>query len=191
MSEQKQQLRNSIKERLERLSDDERHAEGRTLSRILLQKLPSPVTICAYFPLKSEVDIRLLLQELATRGDRVFLPRFEDNQLKFRLADDLNQLTPGAFTIPEPLETSPLLEANEVEIVLVPGRAFDRSGNRLGRGNGGYDTWIETQRKKNPKTKFWGVCLECQLVDQVPAEEHDEKMDAIITANQWIDCAKK
>lgn len=191
ISDEKQQLRNAIKERLDRLDEGKRLAEGRTLSRVLLKKLPHPVTLCGYFPLKSEVDIRLLLQEAQKRGDRIFLPRFEDNTLRFREALDFDALVPGAFTIPEPPITAPLLRAEEAEIVLVPARAYDRTGKRLGRGNGGYDIWIGDQRRKNPRTLFWGVCLECQLVTRVPMEAHDQTVDAVITASEWIDCAKK
>jgi len=53
--------------------------------------------------------------------------------------------------------------------------------NRLGRGNGGYDHWIEKQRDVNPDTRMIGVAFECQIVNEVPIDAHDEKMDEVIT----------
>jgi len=169
------------------MTENERHAEGRTLCRILKKHLHSPISICAYFPLKSEVDIRMLLKKLIERGDKVFLPRFEDGMMVFRQALDLQNLSPGEFTIPEPPKNAPLLKPEEVDIILVPGRAFDRRGNRLGRGSGGYDQWLKKHRKENPHSKLWGTCLECQLVNEVPVEEHDVRMDAVVTARGLVE----
>ncbi|MFA7682254.1 MAG: 5-formyltetrahydrofolate cyclo-ligase, partial [Candidatus Peribacteraceae bacterium] len=72
------------------------------------------------------------------------------------------------------------------DCALIPGRAFDRDGNRLGRGNGSYDHWIREQRTANPQTKIWGIAFECQIVPIVPTEEHDERVDALITARGLI-----
>ncbi len=187
ISEQKQELRRSIKERLDSMSEDERHAESRTLCRVLLKNLPTDGVICAYFPLKTEADMRPLFEELLTRGNKVFLPRFEDNKMVYRRLMNLEHLTPGEFTIPEPPRTAEPLNPEEAKVILVPGRAFDRNGNRLGRGSGGFDQWISAHRKRHPNTKFWGVCLQCQLVNAVPIEDLDEKMDVVATANEWFE----
>ena len=182
-SQSKEHLRASIKERLERYPESKRHAESRSVCRRILESLPSPpLTLCAYFPLKDEVDLRLFLKDAIKRGYSIFLPCFEDKHLVFRKATDLQNLPAGAFRIPEPPPEAEVLDPKELNIALVPGRAFDRKGNRLGRGNGGYDKWISEQRKANPETQYWGVALECQIVDTIPTEAHDEKLDAIVTA---------
>lgn len=189
ISEAKTQLRQDIKKRINDMNTDHRRAEGRTLSRILLEKIPKGSSICAYFPLKSEVDIQLLLQELINRGDTVYLPVFagKDTKMIYRKAENLSDLPPGECTIPEPPETAPKLETQEVDIVLVPGRAFDRNGNRLGRGSGGYDTWLQWYKKRHTQTPLWGTCLQCQLVHEVPTEPHDVPMDVVVTAQEWIE----
>ena len=171
------------------MDDDARRAEGRTLSRVLLEKIPEGSTVCAYFPLKSEVDIQLLLKELLTRGDTVYLPVFAgaDKKMIYRQAENLHHLPPGEFTIPEPPTDANELGDKAVDIVLVPGRAFDRNGNRLGRGSGGYDTWLNWYKEKHPETPLWGTCLQCQLVDTVPTETHDVPMDVVATAQEWIE----
>lgn len=184
-SESKAQLRASIKERLARYPKVKRAAESRSLSRRILEALPAaPVTICGYVPLSDEADIRLLLRELLTRGDHLFLPRFQNGILTFGRVIDLADLKPGALDIPEPPEHAEAPDLSRMQIVLVPGRAFDRKGNRIGRGNGGYDKWIADVRALGvPSTpEFWGIALECQIVESIPTEPHDQRMDAIVTA---------
>ena len=181
--EQKAALRNAIKERLTRLSPKDRSAETRSLCKRILEELPAaPITLCAYSPLSDEADILALIGELFKRGDTVCLPAHEVGKLIFRTATSLDDLVPGDFAIPEPPHSSQQPEPAAIRVVLVPGRAFDRKGNRLGRGNGGYDVWIRKQRKENPETQFWGVALECQIVQEIPVEAHDAHVDAIVTA---------
>tara|TARA_Y100000310_G_C20514320_1_gene730428 strand:+ start:454 stop:1026 length:573 start_codon:yes stop_codon:yes gene_type:complete len=183
-SEEKALLRQEIKKRIDEMDETQRRAEGRTISRVLLEKIPKGSTVCAYFPLKSEVNIQLLLGELLKRGDTVYLPVFDAKNTKmiYRKAENLHDLPPGEFTIPEPPESAEELGEKNVDIVLVPGRAFDESGNRLGRGSGGFDQWLEKYKKQHPKVLFWGTCLQCQMVQEVPVEPHDVKMDEVITA---------
>jgi len=191
ITEQKQELRRAIKERLDRMTPEERHAESRSLCRVLLKKLPIEGVICAYFPLKTEADMRPLFQELLARGNKVYLPRFEDNKMVYRRLMNIDDnLVPGEFTIPEPPKTAEPLNQEEAKVILVPGRAFDKTGARLGRGSGGFDSWIAAHRKRHPATQFWGVCLQCQLVTEVPVEPHDEKMDIVATANEWLEIPK-
>lgn len=189
ISDEKEQLRASIDERLQRQAGSSKEAEGRTLCRELLPHIPKGSTVCAYYPMKTEVDIRMLLEELLLRGDNVFLPCFEDNRLVFRKAEDLSTLRKGALGVLEPIQSAEKLSEEDADIILVPGRAFDYAGNRMGRGNGGYDRWIAKQRTKYPHILFVGVAFECQIVGQVPTEPHDEPMDAIVTARGYKEVA--
>ena len=183
LSEEKSQLRDSIKQRMSRLSPKTREAEERSLLKRIKELLgDAPKTIAAYIPLTDEVDIRPLLTELLKNGWNLFLPRFEGGKLAFRRAEKITGLTPGQFGIPEPSLSSALLKPEELDVVLVPGRAFTKEGQRMGRGNGGYDIWIRAQRNLNPKTQFWGVALECQVLERIPVEPHDEAVDQVLTA---------
>ena len=65
---------------------------------------------------------------------------------------------------------------NQLDLVIVPGVAFDRFGGRLGRGSGYYDRFL-----KNLKAIFYGVCFKQQVVDKTPQDSHDAKMDIIMT----------
>ncbi|PIR52754.1 5-formyltetrahydrofolate cyclo-ligase [Candidatus Peregrinibacteria bacterium CG10_big_fil_rev_8_21_14_0_10_49_10] len=181
-SDEKAHLRRAVEERIARISAQEHSAESRTLCRELLPHIPKGSCVCAYHPMKTEVDILPLLDQLQSRGERVFLPCFEGGTLLFREWEAGQVLQKGALGVLEPPKNAKEPPPEEMNIVLVPGRAFDAEGNRMGRGNGGYDRWIRLQREHNPHTLFFGVALECQMVEKVPVEAHDEKMDAVVTA---------
>ncbi len=188
-TEEKLQLRKAIKERLDRLPENKRQAESRTLCRELLPHIPKGSVVCAYFPLKTEASVRPLLQKLLARGDKVFLPCYANKRMICRQMFDEESLIRGELTIPEPSKDAPLLDLKDLDIALIPGRAFDAEGGRLGRRSGGYDRWIAKFRKANPHGKLVGIALECQLVQQVPLEPHDQPMDAIVTARGYKEIA--
>src|SRR3989344_715529 len=162
-SEEKAHLRNSINERIERYPKEKKAAESRSASRRALELLPdTPTVLCAYYPIRNELDVRLLLEEALARGHALYLPRFDGNSFSFVRCDSLKNLKPGGLQIPEPPSGSPLLKAEELAFAFIPARAYNRKGERLGRGNGGYDKWIRKQRAANPDTKLYGICYECQ-----------------------------
>lgn len=189
--DEKELVRTRIKERAARMSDDDRSAESRSICRRITENLPEgPQTICAYMPMKSEADILPLLKELVNAGHRIYLPRFTRSNFEFRLMTTTDELVAGKFNLPEPTVTAPLLDDKDVTVALLPGLAFDKAGHRLGRGNGGYDKWLETLRKKNPAAQVWGIALEHQLLTTIPTEPHDRPMDAIVTPREFLRCAR-
>lgn len=185
----KEQLRASIKARLARMSPEDRARESRSLCKRLLQALPpEPGTLCVFYPMTgSEADIRDVFPELLARGWKLFFPRFEPDGFSFRRAEALDALVPGRYGLKEPSHDEPRLSNADVTIALLPGLAFDEMGGRIGRGNGGYDRWLKDLRKKNPGAMVWGTALDCQIVPQVPREEHDQTMDGVITPRGFID----
>jgi 5-formyltetrahydrofolate cyclo-ligase len=134
----------------------------------------------------SEADIREVLQELIDASHALYLPRFLKNGFEFRRCTGLRTLVSGMYGLLEPPADAQPLDRSTVNYALIPGVAFDRQGNRLGRGNGGFDRWIADVRKENPKAHLWGIALEYQIVHSVPVEPHDQPMDAIITAREMI-----
>lgn len=183
--EEKSRLREAIAQRIAAMTEKERAAESRSICRRTREEVnlvPLDTIICGYIPLKTEVDILPLLKELIEEGYSLFLPRFEAGVLTFRKAQDLSNLPKGALNIPEPALDAASLPLSGNVLCLVPGRAFDSQGGRLGRGNGGYDRWIKSYRVQNPKAQFLGICFECQMVREIPMEEHDECLDDVITA---------
>ena len=184
---QKRQLRQAVSDRLSTLPEKDRQAESRSVCRRALEKLPKdPFTIAVFYPMRSEVDIRPLIEELLTRGCRVFMPRGTPRGFEFRRILSLENLVSGPYGILEPTDETELIEKTDIAYVIVPGMAFDRDCNRLGRGSGGYDKWLAGVRSVNDKAEAWGVALDRQLVNVVPVESHDQPMDAIVTPRVLI-----
>ncbi|MDO8468796.1 MAG: 5-formyltetrahydrofolate cyclo-ligase [Candidatus Peribacter sp.] len=181
ISEQKKELRQAILERIQHMNEQARAAESRSIARRILEELPTDSVICAFFPMKTEPDIRPLLTEIIARGQDLFLPAFDGHALIMRRAFDLAHLIASDFGIPEPAGDAQQLDVHTPVIALIPGRAFDRTGRRLGRGNGGYDRWIAAHRAANAVSKYYGVGFDCQLVSAVPVEEHDAFLDGVFT----------
>ncbi|MDE6843571.1 MAG: 5-formyltetrahydrofolate cyclo-ligase, partial [Muribaculaceae bacterium] len=86
----------------------------------------------------------------------------------------------GSFHIEEPTGDD-LVDPSQIEMMVIPGVAFDRRGNRMGRGKGFYDRLLQTAKA----TKI-GVGYEFQLMDEIPTEEHDVPMDIVITQSGTI-----
>ncbi|MFA6038793.1 MAG: 5-formyltetrahydrofolate cyclo-ligase [Candidatus Peribacteraceae bacterium] len=182
--EQKLALRQNISKELSRLDARRKADESSAVCEHILQSLPpDTASLCAYLPLTDEVDLRPALEELLRSGIPLFLPLFDFDAgiLTFHRVASLDEVRKGRNGLPEPPRDAPQADPSHITLVLAPGRAFDRSGGRLGRGKGGYDRWIAGQRKTNPSTRFLGIAFREQMVDRVPMDEHDERMDGVVT----------
>lgn len=143
----------------------------------------TPRTITAFFPFSDEPNLTPLAEELLEKGWIIGYPALENNHLAFRSIKQLGNLTKNPQTnLSEPTIACPLTDRKTIDIVIVPGRAFTAAGDRLGRGNGGYDKWIHEQRTIHSETTYVGVCFECQLLPSIVTEPHDERMNAVVTA---------
>ena len=97
----------------------------------------------------------------------------------------MDELTPGTWQILEPkpewrARLDRHVEAVELDLIIVPGLAFDRHGDRLGLGKGYYDRLLQHIR---PDAVKIAVAFECQIVDKIPVLPHDVRMDMVITEN--------
>jgi 5-formyltetrahydrofolate cyclo-ligase len=101
----------------------------------------------------------------------------------FRVADPARDLVPGAWGIPEPREGLPEVPPQEMDLVLVPGSAFDAEGDRCGYGGGFYDTYLPLTR---PGTPWVALAFELQLVPAVACEPHDLPVTVIVTEERVI-----
>ena len=140
-------------------------------------------TVLFYVHFGDEVRTQPLLVE-TLRGDKhVAVPYCVGRRLQlFRLVD-MDELAEGTFTILEPrpeLRDRPerRVDVAEVDLVVVPGVAFDATGGRLGHGRGYYDRLLKHAR---PETALVGLAFECQIFAEIPVGPHDVSMDWVIT----------
>lgn len=137
--------------------------------------------VAGFVAVRSELDPAPALSEARRRGARVAFPRVADEarpRLRFHLADDAD-LRPGRFGIPAPGAEQAEVTADDIDLVLVPGLAFDANGGRLGFGGGYYDEFLEATAHKRPCVV--GLGYDFQVVDGCPTEPRDQRVDCVVT----------
>lgn len=144
-------------------------------------------TVMFYIDVRSEVRTRHDLELALQSGKTIIVPWCnDDGELElFRLAG-MDELEVGMYKILEPrkeLRSLPEKQVNveELDLIMVPGVAFDRRGARMGHGKGYYDKLLQHARKDTP---LIALAFECQLFEQIPVADHDIFMDKIITEDQ-------
>ena len=123
-----------------------------------------------------------VLRDALETGKTLALPRCEGEGVMraYRVARP-SDLRRGAYGIWEPDETCPPIEPDDMDLILVPGTAFDRQGDRLGQGGGYYDRYLAQTRAVRI-----GVCHDFALLDAVPTQTHDARMDGVVTPKHTI-----
>lgn len=109
-----------------------------------------------------------------------YIPAFDEALGSYRMAKYTPELKKGKFGIPEP-ENPIWAEADELDLILVPGVAFDRAGGRIGRGGGFYDRLLPQYNAIRA-----GICFDFQCLEKIPSEPHDGLMDVLITESKIL-----
>jgi 5-formyltetrahydrofolate cyclo-ligase len=184
----KADLRAQMRANLGRISPAVRAVESIELCNRLRMQLQSAHTILFYAPLPEELDIWPVLEELVAgrSGIRknVGLPYYDPETQIYtaRLVQDMaTDVVTGRYNVREPAADCIPIPLNKFDLVLVPGLAFDLSGNRLGRGMGFYDRLLaETSGIK------CGVAYDGQLLEAIPTEPHDARVNFILTPTRCV-----
>jgi 5-formyltetrahydrofolate cyclo-ligase len=137
------------------------------------KEFKSAKTVGAYHAFGSEVKTDLIIEQARSLGKRVALPSVEGESLTFYELSSGKYLVKGRFGIMEPLPYDPV---DQIDLLVVPGVAFDKQGYRLGYGKGYYDRYLEKK-----KTFSVGLAYLFQLLESLPTSENDMKIDAIAT----------
>ena len=135
-------------------------------------------TIMTHYSLPDEVNTHALIDELVAEGKTVLLPKVTGaDTMELRRYTGRADLQEGAYHILEPVG-EPFTDLSAIDLILVPGLAFDAAGHRLGRGRGYYDRFLHS--KNRPYCVKIGVCFDFQKVDEVPVDAHDIAMDKVV-----------
>ncbi len=158
---------------------------GRRLAEVVGERLGGPADAVALFwPLPGEVDLRALAESLRASGVTVALPVVAGRRrLAWRAFGGADGLAHGPWGLREPAEDAAPVEPARLAVVAVPGLAFGRDGSRLGYGGGFYDAALA----QTPALRA-GAAFAASLVDAVPSEPHDERLDAVVTEAgvEWV-----
>ena len=183
----KSDLRQRIRDALGKISPAVRAVESIELCERLKPQLRSARTILFFAPLPNEIDLWPLLEESVQAGKTAALPWFDPAAqiyLARRVKHLAGEIVSGKFGVREPASSCAEIPLEKFDLVLVPGVAFDLSGNRLGRGKGFYDRLLA----KISGVKC-GVGYDFQLLGKIPAEPHDAKVDFILTPRRCVKIA--
>lgn len=140
--------------------------------------------ILFYAALPGELDLWPLLEETLAAGKTAALPRFLPESGGYgicQIQGGAADCAPGKYGIAEPRDHCPPFPLNRLDFILAPGIAFDRSGHRLGRGQGYYDRLLA-----GTAAAKCGVAWDEQVLGPLPAESHDVRMNFILTPTQWL-----
>lgn len=180
---EKQRIRRQIKALVKSLSVEERHNISLKVMTQLEadEHFATAQTVVLFSSLPDEVETESILRKYGKKK-QLLLPVVYGNHLRLSPFNNMEEMKKGAFNILEPLNTSQSAKSFlPIDLIIVPGVAFDKCGHRLGRGKGYYDRLLAS---KDFKSIFKiGICLPCQIVDSLPVEPHDVPMDRVITTS--------
>jgi len=208
----KREMRVRMAERRDAVPEGERRELSARLCRVaerelvepLRKRLGRPLAVCLYGAFRSEADPADLAASCMARGDAIYAPRVapggEAMEVR-RLASPADWIR-GRYGVPEPdpartERLSPAVLAEKLDLILVPGLAFDRRGRRLGYGGGHYDRLYRLVKDGEPpdfagRGPLWaGFAFSFQIADEaLPAESHDLRLDAVATELGIIWCER-
>ncbi len=180
--ESKETLREQLKTRRAAVSGEDREMVGKLIAEQFLQavKIPEETIIAAYWPMVGELDTRALLHELHEKGHVVVLPVVENGNglLVFREWTPEVEMVEGVHGTMEPPKDR---ELHSPELVVAPLLGVDDAGHRLGYGGGYYDRTIEALRAEGAIFGYLGLCYSFQNVAELPVEDHDQVLDAVMS----------
>lgn len=189
LEQQKEYVRSYFLKRRSRLSPDE-IAEKSRLIADNLERLPLYIrakNLGFYYPVRNEADTREAFSRSKAAGKVAYFPRVEGNGLTFHRISDLNELKPGKFGIPEPDSTLPAVAPDDLDLILIPGVAFDDTGVRVGYGKGYYDRLLA----HIPLERRAALAYSLQVADSLPHGETDVHLGLLVTESEIIYCRRK
>lgn len=187
ITEQKKSIRKLIMEKKNQLSSDYIFKSSREITKTLIgtSAFQTANTVMCYLSFGKEVDTEMIIAQCFKEGKTVLIPvilKKEDGTSYMeasQLIDPESDLAPGIMGILEPKShTIRIRDPKIIDLVIIPGLAFDEKGNRLGYGAGYYDYFLERIREDCNQI---AITYSFQLLEKIPTQEHDKKIRNIIT----------
>lgn len=176
--EQKKEIRREVRRRINELSAEARSSAAQKIFSHIetLDLFASAHCIALFVAMGDEVPTGEVLERWKRMGKDIIVPRVEGDVMRFYDYDS-ECMTVGAFGIIEPMGDVER-EAKDIDLMIVPARAFTLSGERLGRGGGFYDKYMSLSGFRAAKI---GIAFKCQIFDSLPCDKHDIRVDMVVT----------
>ena len=185
--QQKRALRAELRERRQLLSDSQRESASDGVAAQLheLIRAHGARSVSCFLSTTTEPGPRRFVREAVAGGIRVLLPITRaDGLLDWAVANDSDEVSEGLYGLPEPTgEVLGPIAVNDVDLMIIPAAAIDRTGTRLGWGRGYFDKTIGSMEKCPP---VYAVIYDSEVLDSLPREVHDQPVDGIVTPTQTI-----
>lgn len=182
MASVKAEIRREALARRAALSADARREASKAVAHAVLGMwdLYETKIVLGYWATPEEIDPFPIVDALRFRGLVTALPRVEDEPTRLSLHawDEGTTLVQGPYGIMEPDRMAPVVQALDVDAILVPGVAFDPAGNRIGYGGGYYDRLLPLIRGN---AALIGLAFDEQIFDEVPSDDHDRPVNVVVT----------
>ena len=175
----KKTLRREIREKKRAMSEEEILSRSERLGELFAatEAYRNAKSIYGYLPYNQEVRTVPMLQKALDDGKRVAVPKVYGDTMKFLWLDDLTQVEKSEMGIPEPVADEPVAD-DRTALVLMPGVAFTKNGDRMGYGGGYYDRFLSDE----PNHPTVALCYEFQVMETLPTEEFDIPVDLVLWA---------
>lgn len=172
-------LRREIREKKRAMSEEEIVSRSTRLGELFLasEAYQTAKTIYGYLPYNQEVRTIPMLEQALRDGKRVAVPKVYGETMKFIYLEDLSLVEKGYAGIPEPVSDGPVAD-DETALVLMPGLAFTKNGDRMGYGGGFYDKFLAAE----PNHPTLALCYAFQIVETLPTEEYDIPVNCVLWA---------
>lgn len=175
----KKELRKQIRELKRAMTEEQIVSASQRLGELFLasEYYQNAKTIYGYLPYNQEVRTVPMLEQAIKDGKRVAVPKCYGDEMRFIYMDDLTKVENGYANIPEPIEDGPVAD-DKTALVLMPGMAFTKKGDRMGYGGGFYDKFLAAE----PDHPTLALCYAFQMVENLPTEQYDIPVDCVLWA---------
>lgn len=175
----KKELRSQIRQLKRQMTQQQIQEASEKLGRLFRdsQLYKNAKTIYGYLPYNQEVRTVPMLEQAIRDGKRVAVPKVYGDEMRFIYLEDMTQVAEGYAGIPEPIADEPVAQ-DPTALVLMPGMAFTKNGDRMGYGGGFYDRFLAAE----PEHPTLALCYAFQVVESLPTEQYDIPVDCVLWA---------
>lgn len=184
-------LRKEIKQRVNALSEDEKLKQSQiVISKVIKhEKYLKCKRLSVFLSMNDEIKTDALVSHALTNNKTVFIPKYTAtsmDMLKLDSMEDLKNLPKTKWNIKQPAidDTSRenAIDNGGLDVIIMPGLGFSNHGDRLGRGKGYYDTYLQRLSENNCFPFLLAVAYKCQICDEIPTDDNDKPVNCVLTA---------
>ena len=185
IKELKKEIRKSIIEKRNKIKNKDKTSMDKKIIDIFKEEesYKKARGIFIYIGFGSEINTKIIIEDALKKGKEVYVPKVKGKEMLLIKIDSLENLVTSSYGILEPTGDNNDFDVDKLDLIVMPGVAFDSRGNRIGYGGGYYDRFLEKNKIYSEKI---ALAYECQILKSITSEKHDIKVDKILTEERVI-----